>query len=90
MNWIKVGPNPADNDAHPERLPPLDKVVWIIFVNRYNDERVFALGGRSDVGDGWVWCVNDSRFYTKDQQHSDLIDDDDYIVTHWAGIEWPE
>lgn len=84
MNWIKV--NNEDESA----LPPLEKVVAIIFVNDYNYKQVFALGGRGDVGEGWAWVINDSRSYTKDQQYSELVDDDDYHVTHWAEIQWPE
>lgn len=84
MNWIKV------NNEDEATLPPLEKVVWVIFVNEYNNKQVFALGGRSDDGEGWLWAINDSRSYTRDQRHSDLVDDADYRVTHWAEIEWPE
>lgn len=90
MNWIKVEPNPADNDAHPERLPPLEKVVWVIYVD-YDDAEVVALGGRVDDGEGWLWALNDNRSgVRKDDNYNDLAADDDYRVTYWAEIEWPE
>lgn len=92
MNWIKVEPNPADNDAHPERLPPLEKVVWVVYED-YDGTSVMTFGGRTDSGEnmGWLWAIDDNRSgVRKDDHHNDLTADDDYRVTYWAGIEWPE
>ena len=91
MNWIKVEPNPADNDAHPERLPPLEKVVHIVYLSDNDDSQVIALGGRTDDTEGWLWAVNENAYgYQKHETYNDLTADDYYRVTHWAEIEWPE
>lgn len=90
MNWIKVEPNPADNDAHPERLPPLDTVVAVIWLSNYDDSQVFALGGRVNDGDGWLWALSDLSELHRTSPVTELIADDDYRVTHWAEIQWPE
>lgn len=43
------------------------------------------------MGDGWLWAVSDDkRGYRKDDTDHDLVIEDDYHVTHWAEIEWPE
>lgn len=92
MNWIKVEPNPADNDAHSERLPPLDKVVHVIFVPNeqgYEHCRLIALGGRVDGEDGWLWAINNNEIYERGSE-GDLVADDEYLVVYWAEIEWPE
>ena len=92
MNWIKVEPNPADNDAHPELLPPLDKVVHVIFKPNeqgYDHCRLITLGGRVDGEDGWLWALHDSEVYERGSEGY-LTADDEYLVTHWAEIEWPE
>lgn len=89
MNWHKVEPNSADNDAHPETLPPLDTVVWIIYLSDFDDVPVLAFGGRSDGGEGWLWGVDRSGPYPKGGE-AEIECDDDYRVTHWAEIEWPE
>lgn len=90
MNWIKVEPNPSDNDAHPELLPPLEKVVYVIYVNEPDSPPVIALGGRVDGEEGWLWAINDSAYGYEKGDYDDLAADDDYRVTHWAEIEWPE
>jgi hypothetical protein len=92
MNWIKVEPNPADNDAHPERLPALDKVVHIILMPNeqgYDHCRLMALGERVDGEDGWLWAIHDSDVYERGGE-GDLMADDEYHVIYWAEIEWPE
>lgn len=89
MNWIKVEPNPSDN-KHLERLPPLDKVVLVIYLD-YDDTEVIAFGGRIDNGEDWLWAIDDNRGGVhRGDQFNDLTADDDYRVTHWAEIEWPE
>lgn len=91
MNWIKVEPNPKDNDAHPELLPPMEKVVHVIYVNEIGGPPVIALGGRVDGEEGWLWAINDNAHgHEKDDKWHDLNADDEYLVTHWAEIEWPE
>lgn len=91
MNWIKVSPNPADNDAHPERLPPMDKIVHVVLIpgeSGYENSRLLALGGRVDGEDGWLWAIHDDEVYERGSEGY-LIADDEYLVTHWAEIEWP-
>lgn len=84
MNWIKV------NDGDESTLPPLEKVVHIIFLSDFNEGQVIALGGRTDGGEGWLWAINDSNCLYRSDSEGDLTTDDDYHVTHWAEIEWPE
>lgn len=85
MNWIKV------NNEDAFTLPPLEKVVAIIYLNDYDDSQIFALGGRTDDGEGWLWAVNSNAYgYSKNEKYNDLTADDDYRVTHWAEIKWPE
>ena len=84
MNWIKV------NYEDTSTLPPLEKVVPIIFLSNADDRQVFALGGRVDDGEGWLWAVNNFPSHGKGDTCHDLSTDDDYRVTHWAEIEWPE
>lgn len=91
MNWIKVNPNPADNDSTPENLPSMDKVVHVIFVPNeqgYSHCRLLALGGRVEGEDGWLWAIHDSEVYERGSEGY-LIADDEYLVTHWAEIGWP-
>lgn len=87
MNWIKVEPNPADNDAHPERLPPLEHIVHVIYED--GSDKAIALGGRVDGEDGWLWAIYDVPQHWRSSE-SYLVADDEYRVTHWAEIEWPE
>ena len=87
MNWIKAEPNPADNDSHSERLPPLEKVVHVIYVE--GNDQAIALGGRVDGEDGWLWAVNDISQHWRSSEGY-LVADDEYKVTHWAEIEWPD
>lgn len=89
MNWRKVHPNPADNDAHPERLPPPDTVVWIVYLSDHDNKPLIAFGGRSDGGEGWLWGVDRSGCYGQGFD-AEIECDDEYRVTHWAEIEWPE
>lgn len=85
MNWIKV------NNEDESTLPPLEKVVTIVYLNNYDDGNIFALGGRTDDGEGWLWAtLNDTRGYRRDHKHVDFIVEDDYRVTYWAEIQWPE
>lgn len=90
MNWHKVEPNPADNDSKPETLPPLDKVVWVIYLSDFDDAPVMAFGGRVDDGEGWLWALDEVYGFRADQTWNTLIADDEYRVTQWAEIEWPE
>lgn len=89
MNWIKVEPNPADNDAHPELLPPIEKVVFVVYLND-DGAQLVSLGGRVDGEDGWLWALNEYGSRLRGDIECDLIADDEYLVTHWAEIEWPE
>lgn len=88
MNWIKV------NDKDESTLPPLDKIVWIIWLSGYDDGPVIQLGGRGDFGDGWMWGVleNGRAGFARNWEPKlyGIEADDDYRVTHWAEIEWPE
>lgn len=88
MNWIKVEPNPADNDAHPGRLPPLEKLVHVIYKD--GGDQAIALGGRVDGEEGWLWAINDMPQYWRSDSEGYLVADNEYRVTHWAEIEWPE
>lgn len=88
MEWISVKPNPADNDDHPETLPPLDTVVWIIYLSDYNDEPVMSFGGRSDGGEGWLWGRDYSGHHSPSWE-AEIECDDEYRVIYWAEIEWP-
>lgn len=91
MNWIKVEPNPSDNNARPENLPPLEQVVHVIYLSGYDNSPVMALGGRVDGGEGWLWAINDNASgYGRNDRINDLTADDEYQVTHWAALEWPE
>ena len=91
MNWIKVEPNPADNDNSAEKLPLLEQVVHVIYLSDYDDSPVMALGGRVDDDGGWLWAINDNAYgWGKGDKTNDLTADDKYRVTHWAEIEWPK
>lgn len=85
MNWIKV------NDEDESTLPPMEKVVHIIYLSDNDDSQVIALGGRTDDTEGWLWAINENGYgYQKHESYNDLTADDDYRVTYWAEIEWPE
>lgn len=87
MNWVKV--NNEDNST----LPPLEKIVWIIYTSGYDGGPVIQLGGRGDFGsEGWLWGVLDSPEFARGWEPKlyGIEADDDYNVTHWAEIEWPE
>lgn len=88
MSWIKVEPNPFDNDGP---LPPIEQVVHIIYLSDYDDSPVMAFGGRVDGEEGWLWAINDNASgYGKNDTINDLTADDEYRVTHWAALEWPD
>lgn len=83
MKWVKVS----------ESLPPLDKIVWIVYPSDYNGSQVIQMGGRGDYGsEGWLWGVLDTDYFVRDWEPKlyGIEADDDYRVTHWAEIEWPE
>lgn len=84
MNWIKV------NDRDETTLPPLEKVVAVIWLSGYDDSQVFALGGRVTEDGVWLWALNQSSDLHRISPVAELVADDDYRVTHWAEIEWPE
>lgn len=85
MDWIKV------NDKDESTLPPLDKIVHLVYLSDYNDAQVIQLGGRTLGEDGWLWGVLDSSYFVRDWEPKlyGLEIDDDYRVTYWAEIEWP-
>lgn len=87
MNWIKV--NKQDSST----LPPLDKIVWIVYTSDYDNGPIIQLGGRGDFGEeGWLWGRCDSDYFARNWEPKlyGIEADDDYNVTHWAEIEWPE
>jgi hypothetical protein len=92
MNWTKV------NNNDPSTLPPLEQVVWIIYTSGYDGGPVVQLGGRADVGyvdndhGNWSWGVLDSAEFARSWEPKlyRFEVDDDYNVTHWAALEWPE
>jgi len=77
--WHEVDPNPAAN-IDESNLPPLDHPVSIM-----------AFGGRADVGEGWLWGIQEYGGHAKGEEGetSGIICDDEYRVTHWAEIPWP-
>lgn len=89
--WHRV--NGDDEDT----LPPIDKIVWIIYLSGYDDGPVIQLGGRTleDMVDddtyGWSWGVLDSSEFAKNWEPKlyGIEVDDDYRVTHWAELVWP-
>lgn len=91
LQWVEV------NDSDDATLPPIDKIVLLIYLSDYNDGQVIELGGRTltewidDETRGWEWGVLDSKFYVKDWEAKlyGLEVDDDYRVTHWSDIGWP-
>lgn len=89
MNWHKVEPNPADNDGNEANLPPLDKTVLVIHLSDGDDKPIMAFGGRSDGGEGWLWGVEPFNCIGAGFE-AEIVCDDEYRVTHWAEIEWPE
>jgi len=87
MKWIKV----ADGDA--TTLPLLEKVVFICYRSGYDGAPVIQLGGRGDFGEeGWMWGALDTPYFVRNWEPKlyGFEADDDYDVTHWAEIEWPE
>lgn len=86
MNWIKV------NDKDKSTLPPLDKIVWIVYTSGFDGGPIIALGGRGDFGEGWMWGHLDTSYYARNWKQGlfSIEGDDDYPVTHWAEIEWPK
>lgn len=86
MKWIKV------NDDDASTLPPIDEIVWIIYLSGYDDGQIMQLGGRATAEDGWLWGVLDSPEFARNWEPKlyGLLLDDDYRVTHWAKLEWPE
>lgn len=84
MNWIKV------NNENEATLPPLEKVVHVIYLNDGDDGQMLATGARTDGGEGWLWAINYCYDYARSDGFAELYTDDDYRVTDWAEIEWPE
>lgn len=87
MNWIKV------NNKDTSTLPPLDKIVWIVYRSGFDDGPIIQLGGRGDYGEeGWIWGHLDTDYFARnwDSKVCSIEADDDYDVTYWAEIEWPE
>jgi hypothetical protein len=86
MNWIKV------NDDDHSTLPPMGQVVWIVYTSGYDGGPVMELGGRDDDGEGWLWGVLDSHGFARNWEPKlyGLEFNDDYNVTHWAALQWPE
>lgn len=84
----------VDNDDE-STLPPIDQVVWIIYLSGYDDGPVIQLGGRTLVDDldtyGWDWGTLDGDSFAKNWEPKlyGIDVDDDYRVTHWAALEWP-
>lgn len=87
MKWIKVDQDASDGPT----LPPLDQIVWIVYRSDYDGGQVVQLGGRAMAEDGWLWGVLDSPEFARNWEPRlyGIEMDDDYNVTHWAGIEWP-
>jgi hypothetical protein len=92
MKWIKV------NNVDQSTLPPLEHVVWLCYPNSFDNGPVIQLGGRTDVGyidsdnGNWSWGVLDTAYFARNWEPKlyRLEIDDDYDVSHWAEIEWPE
>jgi len=87
MNWTKV------NSDDPSTLPPLEQVVFVCYRSGYNGAPVVQLGGRGDFGEeGWMWGMLDTAYFVKDWEPKlyGFEANDDYDVTHWAPIQWPE
>lgn len=65
-----------------EGLPDLDDPVWL-----FEDGRAW-IGGRSDGGDGWLWCNCDGTQYLRDGvwHATDFNMDDDYQPSHWMPL----
>lgn len=83
MNWIKV----KDDDE--STLPPLEKVVWIVYPSGYDGGPVIQLGGRGDFGsEGWIWGVLDSPEFARNWEPKlyGIEVNDDYNVTHWVRL----
>lgn len=87
MNWTTV------NDKDESTLPPLGKIVFIVYLSDYDSGQVIQLGGRGDFGgEGWMWGRCDSDYFCRNWEPKlyAIEADEDYHVTHWAEIEWPE
>ena len=90
MNWIEV-----TDENNLNLLPPIGEIVWIIYLSDYDDGPVVQLGGRDFLAspeEGWNWGVLDGNCFAKNWEPKlyGLEFDDDYRVTHWAKLEWPE
>lgn len=66
-----------------DRRPDLDVPVWL-----YEPGRGLWIGGRSDGGDGWLWCDCDGSQYQRDGKWCarDFNMDDDYQPTMWKPL----
>jgi hypothetical protein len=92
MNWIKV-----DGDDS-TTLPPIGEIVWLCYRSGYDGGPVVQLGGRDYVeqvdDDSWAWSWGtlDTAYFARNWEKKlyGLEMDDDYDVTHWAALEWPE
>ena len=75
MEWISVE----------DRLPPLDRIVWL-FRPKYGP----FIGCRTDDGDGWLWANSyGSQYWHEGKWEGDAEIDDDYDVTHWMPLPDP-
>lgn len=88
--WHEVKPNPADNDAR-NTLPPLDHTVLICYPD-YKGIPMINFGGRTDGGEGWLWGIDEDGQYGgyRYNDKASIMCDDEYLVTRWAEIPWPE
>jgi hypothetical protein len=68
-----------------ERLPEMDVPVWLA------EAGDIYVGGRSDSGDGWLWCNCYCSHYFTDKGWAcgDMEMDDDYQPTHWMPLPEP-
>jgi len=67
-----------------DKLPPVDVPVWI-----YDPEIGGPIiGGRSDGGEGWLWCECYGQHWYDGWQASDF-EQDDITPTHWMPLPDP-
>jgi len=67
-----------------DQLPELDAPVWL-----YEEGRGAWIGGRSDSGEGWLWCNAYGSHYQRADgtwSASSMEIDDDYRPTHWMSL----
>jgi len=66
-----------------DRLPGLDVPVWL-----YEPDRGVWVGGRSDGGEGWLWCnCCGTQFMRNGAWEAQEFDmDDDYMPTLWMPL----